>query len=397
MGFYTEITFNSVEGMFTLPLPYSGVLGPGQKAILADPPATVEANFGGKVPPVVTLTQVPDTTTPSTQSALPAAVYDLNPTQDFAIYAAVDGNDANSGLASNMAVETAIKAFSLVPPNRQSSSLKMYFGAGHFPIDCTNLRPIIFGPLSGPGPAGAISPSTQYNPFLEIIGTYQDVGLGVRTTTSPSDGTSVTDTGLSMTVDAYFGYTVRCTQGANAGQRRGIKYNTATTLDLDTPFFNTVSAGDQFVVEQPGTFFDCVGAPVFTSFGRYIMKGIQINVTPDANGNQFLAFGGGQGGGIVMLNGVIINSGTCLIPFATSAQALPLPLGSEVLDQTGVTFQNTYVVIGTDSGAGACLGGTVISDGSTLDAEGESLEWCYAKWRHRRWAWRQSSGRRYRA
>ena len=84
-----------------------------------------------------------------------------------------------------------------------------------------------------------------------LIGALQSA-IGTKLETAgDAAGLTFTNGGLAMVVNAFFGETITCVSGANAGISRGISGNTATSVTADNPFPNPISIGDTWAIEIP--------------------------------------------------------------------------------------------------------------------------------------------------
>lgn len=230
----TKVTFHGVEGMFTLPAPYGGAIGPGQSAILADDVATVLANIGVPLSQQVTLTQEPEST-PLTSQALNTLV---SAQSTLLLYAdAVNGNDASNGLTATSPVKTLAKLRSLIP-GMWRSVVNVYLAAGTYEWNDPATTVPNWGMPTGPD----AYPIAFVGGFDSLYGSK---------TSAATDGTYV-DGSFSTTIDVNRGDFIQMTSGSNAGQRRTIISNTNLgRFNVNAPFFDVVGAGDTFIVQRP--------------------------------------------------------------------------------------------------------------------------------------------------
>ena len=154
-------------------------------------------------------------------------------------YDPVGGDDNNPGSIGQQ-VKTLSKALSLLPPT-YGGNCGIVSAAG------TNTEAILLN-FALPKPVGPRSTD------FFIIGAALTNEQGNRTCTA-NDATKLiyTDNTLAMAVNQYFGYTLTCVSGANAGQNRNIISNDATSLTVNVPWTNAPAINDVFSIGQPTT------------------------------------------------------------------------------------------------------------------------------------------------
>lgn len=159
----------------------------------------------------------------------------------------INGNDGNnhSGTIGDplASMGEALKRLSLP----YSGSATVNFVTGTF--DLTNIPTIILPSNQGVG--------IHSNPIM-FKGLMIDGGLGTRTASVGTTGSgvtfgTVTDSTGGLTVNAWRGYYIRYTSGNNNGRTFMIASNTSNVFTICGAHFGTISNGDTFVVEKPGS------------------------------------------------------------------------------------------------------------------------------------------------
>lgn len=196
------------------------------------------------------------------------------------IYVSPSGNDASPGTQA-APLRTLDRAISLLPATWRQD-LQIILAPGTYTYSSDQL---IAGIGADAGPSKRVTP-------LVLIGSFTDE-VGTRTSTSvtnsggPGLGISIADATLAVTPNAYEGYSISIVSGANAGQRRMIRENTATQFDVNAPFDFPLTAGDQFVIEKPAVNIDCPNGIIFGQNGGDIgLKGIRLF---NSTGSLFVA------------------------------------------------------------------------------------------------------------
>jgi hypothetical protein len=196
-------------------------------------------------------------------------------TGEVIIYAdAVNGNDLNPG-TSAQPVKTLRQAQELIPASWKRN-MQIHLAPGVYSITGTTGGPPGWGSHVGPD---ASSPM--------LIGSYTNE-LGDRTVSGGSaDGGQFADNTLSISVDQYRGAWALCISGANAGQRRIIKSNSADGLfKLAVPFFSAVSPGDVMQIQLCAVQIDVIDV-AFMAQVTILCQGIRFNLVGGAPTGTF--------------------------------------------------------------------------------------------------------------
>ncbi len=192
------------------------------------------------------------------------------------------GNDANPGTQA-LPVQTLAQALAILPNGIRA-------GANSNIIHLVNdgvtqeIYDIGNSVLNAGVPVGA-----QGTPL--IIQSTPITTVDATETAGDINGLTITDAALTLTPNAEEGNFVRATSGANEGQRRMIRENGATTIEVNAPFPNAIGIGDTFQIEIPGAIIqygDFDGSEF--DFGPYPIGFIDIKLQPNSAYSNVNAF-----------------------------------------------------------------------------------------------------------
>jgi hypothetical protein len=186
------------------------------------------------------------------------------------------GNDANPG-SQALPLKTLEAALSRAPALWRGKN-RIILAAGNYDItDINGTGQRIISVGEGVGP--------DAEPLVIMGSGFTNV-LGDRTATSGT-ANDVTDSTLSMTVDAHVGATLLVLSGAQAGYRKMIRGNTATQFDFNDSMPGVMGAGDRFRIERPSAVLRCLPAFQLSVVGpnpsnlipSLILKGLKLDAT----------------------------------------------------------------------------------------------------------------------
>ena len=196
-------------------------------------------------------------------------------TDNFIFYISPTGNDSNGGKSPSDPLATIDAALAKIPPT-WGKQARIIAAVGAYVISGTKVYRI----GSGAGPLA--EPLAIIAPFVDQLG---------PRTSSAATSTVLTDSTLSMTVNAQRGMRLRMISGAANGQARLVVSNTSTALTLETALLPSPTAGDAFVVEAPGAVFTYNDNVTFVGAGCSPLALQGLAFTPGAD-NLTLQFEG---------------------------------------------------------------------------------------------------------
>ena len=264
----TRIT-NITAGVATLPPPYRGSLVAGSGAIVSDEIATVLSNLGGPEKVLGTF-RLDVTTEPG----------DPQYGSDVEVFAdPINGDDANPGTETRK-VKTFQRAWTLgaVPGARKR---RIYLDAGTYP--CT-------APSPGQDTVFYAPPPLDEGEYLTVIGTPVDAGLGLLTATLVD--LHVNQISIpAHAPNSMIGATLRVVNnnggGTAAGARCMVKADDGVILTLANSlewvsYGGIMLAGDQLVLERPGSILTC--DTNFGFGGEVCFKDTKVDATAGSPG-----------------------------------------------------------------------------------------------------------------
>lgn len=190
-------------------------------------------------------------------------------TAALTLYASPGGSDNNSCLFPHQACKTTQGMLDKVPKLIRHAVVLQY-APGNYP-EAADVQGFT---IEAPPSTSLFSPSLPHatSGDLRFRGgvTVQESGTmtGWANASNPTLAT-ITDTGKTWTTNALKGRLVEITSGTQAGSRRVITANTATTLELAQGYSSGISAGTTYSIEVPSVVLGAVNIG-YANTGRTI-------------------------------------------------------------------------------------------------------------------------------